>query len=198
MNIVKVGINIVLFIVVVGLLIWLGMIIQAPIEFRKEKKVREQAVIERLIAIRDAQEAYKELTGKYAKDFNALIKSLKNDSIPQVKIIGNPDLAAEDSTYEVDYDTTMVPMYNYVYLDNPANYPDGYPVDSLRYIPFGEGEEFNLNAGEITRNRVTLQVFEASAPEPVYLDGLAERYIDPSFAMQVGSMNEARTNGNWE
>ena len=198
MKVVKLAINAVLFLGVIALFFWMSQIVKAPIEFRKGKAVREAAVIDRLIAIRNAQLAYEEKYGEYAAEFDKLIPAIKNDSVPRVKIIGDPDLAAEDSTYTVTYDTTMVPLNDVAFADT-SRYPNQtYPVDSLRYIPFGNGEQFSLNAGELTKNRITIDVFEARAPESVYLKGLADRYIDPDFEMQVGSMSEGRINGNWE
>ena len=48
--------------------------VNGPIEFKKVRKERFQAVINKLKDIRDAQEAYKSVNGKYAANFNSLIQ----------------------------------------------------------------------------------------------------------------------------
>ena len=74
-----------------------------------------------------------------------------------------------------------------------------YPVDSLRIIPFSDGNEFKMKAGVIEKNKVNVNVFEASAKfEDVYngLDTKNEN-IDLKDVLKVGSMTEPITTGNW-
>lgn len=187
----KIIFNGLLWAIIAGLIYYLYTIIQEPIIFEREKKIRRTAVIERLKDIRSAQIAYKDKYGKFAGNFDSLITALKNDSFPQVKIIGNPD----DTTQVVSYDTTFIPLYQH------ASFRENYPLDSLRYIPFSGGEQFKLEAGEIVKNNIKLQVFEASAAEPIYLKDLVQeydKYIDDKAVLSVGSMTEGNLSGNWE
>jgi hypothetical protein len=179
----KIAFNVLIVLIIAGLIYYLYKIIQEPIIFEREKKVRTTAVINRLKDIRAAQIAYKDKYGKFSKDFNTLIAALKNDSFPEVKIIGNPD----DTTQVVSYDTTYIPLYA------RASFEKNYPLDSLAIIPYSGGARFDMDAGEITKNNIRIQVFEASAKEPVYLKDLVEqfdKYIDDNAVLSVGSMTE--------
>lgn len=184
----KLFLNIFLTFVALGLAYYLYYIIQQPIIFERHKKVREEKLIQRLKDAREAQMAYKDLTGKFAHKWEDLIDSVKYAQYPQIKIIGNPD----DTTQAVIYDTTMIPLKSMVF-------PESYNVDSLKYIPFTHGKELmGINAGEIKVNKVDVQVFEISAPESKLLNGLNKDYIDPDFVYRVGSMSQATYSGNWE
>lgn len=188
---VKLIFNIVLALIIVGLVYYLYKIIQEPIIFEREKKVRYAETVSRLKNIRTAQLAYKDLHGKFAKDFNTLINSLKTDKFPEVKIIGNPD----DTTQAISYDTTYIPLKERAFKDGE------FILDSIQFIPYSGGEKFFLDAGEITKNNVKIQVFEASAPESVFLKQLKEeydKYINDKNILSVGSMSEGTLSGNWE
>ena len=52
--------------------------VNAPIEFKKVKQERFTQVINRLKDIRNAQEAYKTVNNKFAKDFATLIEFVEN------------------------------------------------------------------------------------------------------------------------
>jgi len=187
----KLILNIGLLVVIAGLSYYLYKIIQEPIIFEKEKKVRYDATVQRLKDIRAAELAYKDKYGKFTKDFNALVNSMKNDSFPEVKIIGNPD----DTTQVVSYDTTMV------LLSSRAAFAEGFVIDSLPFIPYTHGDRFTLDAGEIEKNKVKIQVFEAMAEEPKFLKDLKEeydKYINDKGYLTVGSMSEGTLSGNWE
>ncbi|MEX0812950.1 MAG: hypothetical protein WD048_12095 [Chitinophagales bacterium] len=184
----KLFVNIFLTLAAIGMAYYLYYIIQQPIIFERSKKVREEALIQRLKDAREAQIAYKDLTGGFAHKWENLIDSIKYADYPQIKIIGNPD----DTTQAVIYDTTYIPLKSRVFEDN-------YVVDSLKYIPYTGGKEImSINAGEITVNKVNVQVFEIRAPERKLLNGLNKDYIDPDFEYRVGSMSQATYSGNWE
>jgi hypothetical protein len=188
---VKLIFNIVLALLIVGLVYYLYKIIQEPIVFEAQKKIRYNETVVRLKNIRTAQLAYKELHGKFAKDFNILVNSLKNDTYPEVKIVGNPD----DTTQVITYDTTLVPLKERAFKDAPFN------LDSIAFIPYSGGVKFNLDAGEVVKNNIKVQVFEASAEEKVFLKELKEefdKYIDDKAILSVGSMSEGTLSGNWE
>lgn len=184
----KLIVNLLLTVIVLGMAYYLYIIIQEPIIFERNKKKREDVLIERLKDCREAQLAYKDLTGEFAFKWDDLIDSIKYAQFPQVKIIGNPD----DTTQAVIYDTTMIPLKSRVFADD-------YVVDSLKYVPFSGREELmGINASEIKVNKVNVQVFEISCPEHKLLDGLNKDYIDPDFIYRVGSMSQATYTGNWE
>ena len=58
--------------------------IMNPIEFDREKDIRDKAVIARLVDVRKAQIAYKETNGVYAANFDELLKFVKEGSIEMI------------------------------------------------------------------------------------------------------------------
>jgi len=171
--------------------------IQNKIRFIVEQDRREAVVVERLKDIRSAQVSYKKIYGEYANSFDKLISHVMLDSIPVVKAIGNvPDSLTEPEAVElgiVTRDTFLISVRDTLFASN-------YSVDSLRYVPFSEGEEFTLQSGEIEKNKLTVRVFEAFASNDKILHGmnLSEEYIDLTNGLRVGSMTEPHTRGNWE
>ena len=171
--------------------------VQNKLEFVKVQKYRESRVVERLMDIRTAQTSYKKLYGAYAGNFDALIAHVKNDSMPVVKAIGFvPDTLTELKAVElgiVTRDTLLISIRDTLF-------PRNYAIDSLRYVPFSEGQEFKLEAGEIEKNKLMVKVFEAFASNDKILKGLnlSEEYIDLNDGLRVGSMTEPHTRGNWE
>ena len=65
--------------------------IKEPIKFGEIKNERHEQVVTKLEDIRTAQEIFRDVTGKFAKDFDTLFHVLKNDSIAIEKILGDPD-----------------------------------------------------------------------------------------------------------
>ena len=187
MNVAKLVINLVLFIAVVFLSFKLYSIIQDPIKFEKKKDQREIVVIKKLLEIKKAQMAYRDLNGEFAKDWGTLIQTIERDSMPEIKIIGNPD----DSTIVTVYDTVLVPLKTKVF-------PQGYDLKQLSVIPFSGGEKFKMGTDKIDVNRVKISVFEVSAAQSQYLKEMNPKYIDNSKSLTLGSLTEGRYTGNWE
>ena len=73
-------------------------------------------------------------------------------------------------------------------------------VSEINIIPFSEGTEFSIDAGEIEKGKVKVKVFEVSAPYKEIFKGLKtdNEGIDMSQALTIGSMTEPTTNGNWD
>ncbi len=77
----------VLIIIVLGYLIVES--IMEPIRFNQEVEVREQATIDRLIDIREAQKAYKDVYKKYTSSFDTLISFVDTGNFTVVKADGD-------------------------------------------------------------------------------------------------------------
>ena len=69
--------------VYLGYLIYNG--VMEPIKFNQDKKVRYAKVINNLKVIRDAQEKYNEVKGKFAPNKAELIRFIENDSLAIVE-----------------------------------------------------------------------------------------------------------------
>jgi len=170
-----VNIALTIVIIVLSYLIFRG--INEPIKFNKEKKHRYGFVIQKLKDIRTAEIAYKSVNGNFTSNFDTLISFVKEGEFSLIKQIGN----IEDSAAVIIRDTIFIPVKDSIF---PANYP----IDSLPYIPFGNGAKFRLQAGEIEKGKVIVKVFEAVDTAP----------FDPKQVLKVGSMTEPSNAGNWE
>ena len=93
-------------------------------------------------------------------------------------------------------------------LDSLFGRRENFDINSLRVVPFSQGDEFELQAGYIKRGGLKVAVFEAKTPYSTYLWDLDRQRVNNLRAEQedlekyaglkVGSMDEASTNGNWE
>lgn len=170
--------------------------IQDPIEFEKAKKIRYAAVIERLKEVRLAQLSYKSVNGKYTANFDSLINFIKNDKFTLVKSSGNvPDGFTEKQAIEKGYakrDTFYVSVKDSIFSQNPKR------IDSLAFIPYGEGDKFKVEAGSVIKGSVTVQVIEVFAPNTSIFKGLTDEFYNKEGGLKFGSMSEPSTNGNWE
>ena len=176
--------------------------VQKPLRFNKEKDRRYEATIQRLKDIRIAQVAYRSEKKEYTGNFDELINFLKNGEFRVVRIIGDLDDSATIQAGKIIRDTIRIPV-----LD--SLFKKGYPVDSLRYVPFTRGVEFDMDTAFLTAGNVKVNVFEAKISFDVLLQGLdpqllvnykADRVVRTGYAgLKVGSLTETTNNaGNWE
>ena len=82
-------INILLAICAIGLIYTLYESIMDPIRFANEKGIRDRAVINRLLDIRDAQIEYNHANGTYCADFDTLVDFVKSAKLPIIRKNGN-------------------------------------------------------------------------------------------------------------
>lgn len=243
-------VNIVLTLCVVGLAYICVGSIMGSINFGKVREAREKQIIARLIDIRTAQVAFRDLhQGQYTDNFDELIEFVKNDSLPFVKKVGElSDKQLEDGLTELK----AVKLINEArYAKKPAIakrkwqeaekaglvklnkkgeveeyffsrdtmwvlaldtlYPKGFNADSLRYVPFGNGAEFELRTGcdSSSKSGNKLYLFEAKTPYRAYLDGVNKDELNNLIdfqeelgrypGLQVGDAEVGNNNaGNWE
>jgi hypothetical protein len=202
----------VLIIIVLGYLIVES--IMEPIRFNQEVKTREQATITRLIDIREAQKAYKDIYKKYTGSFDTLIAFVDTGSFAVVRAIGDIpedwldemgfDKAREKALKEgvISRETSYVPVLDSLFSSD-------FPVDSLRYVPYTDGVTFTMQAGTLlTSSNLTVQVVEAYTLYDDLLNGLDKQlvvnYKDERNkivgfeGVKFGSMEEGTLTGNWE
>lgn len=169
--------------------------VQEKIIFQKKAESRRLVVQDRLMDVVTAQKKFKTEKGRYAANFEELIHFLHSDSLTIIKAIGNvPDTLTEAQAVEMGIvirDTSLVPARSI--------FPADFPIDSLKIIPFGEGEEFKMKADVIEKNKVNVNVFEASAKLEHVYNGLKTRNenVDLEDVLKVGSLTEPITTGNW-
>lgn len=169
------------------------MSIKKPIEFQKEKDKRYEHVKQRLMDIRTAEIAYKIVYNKYTDSFDSLINFVRYDSLQLVKAEGEvPDTMSLEDAIEAGIarrDTTFISvqdsLFNARHMQDRAH---PFVLDSIRYVPFTNGAEFELKTGTIERSSVQVPVFMAKDSKP----------FDKGHVLQVGSLSDPKTNGNWE
>jgi hypothetical protein len=202
----------VLIIIVLGYLIVES--IMEPIRFNQEVEVREQATISRLIDIREAQKAYKDIYKKYTGSFDTLISFLDTGSFAVVKAIGEiPEEWLDEMGFEkarekalkdgvISREITNVPVID-------SLFGTGYPIDSIRFVPYTEDVVFSMESGEIlTSSNLIVQVIEVSVLYDDLLNGLDQQlvvnYKDERMkivgfeGVKFGSLEEGTLTGNWE
>ena len=185
--------------------------IMTPIEFNKEKDVRESAIKARLIDIRKAQIEYKNVYKTHAGSFADLIKFLKDDKLPFLikegvltdeqlekgmteKEAVKKGLIRRDTVWVVAKDTLFGANYN---------------VDDLANVP-GAGIKFTMDTATLTSGSgYTVKVFEAGVKYNDYLGDLDKQLVvnlndkaeklGKYEGLRVGSLTEINNNaGNWE
>lgn len=187
--------------------------IMNPIRFNNEKDRREKVIIERLKDIRTAQVAFRSKYGAYTGSFDTLINFVKTDSFPLIYKEGSltDEMIEQGITNErqalkrglIVRDTSYTSVLDSIFKP-------GFPIDSIRFVPFSGGQQFKLQAAKVpTTSKVEVEVFEASIPNNVFLAGLDRQLIInynalreriTGFAgLRVGNIREPNNNaGNWE
>ena len=172
-----------------------------------EQEKRYAEVIQNLKDIRTLELAYKEVYGKFTGSFDTLINFAKYDSLPIIFKKGEipEDMLGKITEREaikqglIIRDTMKVNVLDSLFVD-------GYPIDSLRFIPFALGKQFALGQGTIkTGSGLIVNVFEAKAPSKYILHDLDKQMVI-NFndgldykGLKVGSLVETNNSaGNWE
>lgn len=191
-------INLVLALLTIFFAYWLFNTIKEPIEFASEKGKRSEAVISKLKAIQSAQDVYRMVTGKYAKSFDALRDTINNGKIALVKLTADPSDPTNQDKFvkSVSYKSAKDSLKSI--LTYEAN------LDSLRYIPYGDGKTFLIAADTLTYQSTLVNVVEVGTfwkdfmgiyGDPKYKK--YDKFYDPEKPLKFGDMNSPSTNGNW-
>lgn len=192
----RILINLVLVVIIVALAWMLISSIREPIAFNTEKSKREGAVIDRLVTIREMQELFRNIKGGFAPSFDSLKTVLLSDSFMIVSVIGDPD--DPDFTGEIIYDTTYLPAKDSIEAM-------AINLDSLKYVPFGKGTEFEIKADTITYQSTNVPVVEVGIQKKVFMGPYADKRFsrydqkyNPNGYLKFGDMNAPKLAGNWE
>lgn len=225
------ALNLLLLVAVCGLTFICYRSIMDPIEFEEERDLREKQIIARLIDIKKAQLEYRSGNkGAYTDNFDTLITFIKTAKMPVVFKVGELNdeqlerglteqkaldmIAKAQKTNkwgDVDKeglrnfrrDTTWVSVLDSVFGKN-------YAIDSIRYVPFGGGEQFIMATScDTTKAGAPQWLFEARTPFETYLTGIndqemknliiKEKKLNRYCGLKVGDVEKANNNaGNWE
>ena len=200
----KTVINIVLAACVIGLIYVCYGSIVGPINFDNTKKAREKQVIARLIDIRKAQLEYRNLhAGAYTASFDTLIDFVKTAKLPFVKkegVLSDAQLEAgmtEKKAMAIINKAKKTGNWKEVEKEGLMNfkrdtmwvavtdtiYGAGFNADSMRYVPFGNGAQFEMAIrNDTTKSGAPLHLFQAQTPYETYLSGLNAQELPPTHA----------------
>ena len=200
-----------------------------PVNFNKQMEYRKGVGVQRMKDLRTLQEAYKSVYGRFSQSADTLADFYKNGQMEVLMQIGsNDDSAAVANTEKLKraYRGKLTPekMYelyqegqNLVFsISNKINVKDtifknraDFDIDSLRYIPFSQGDTIQMEAIVKEVSGVKVPLFEARMPYKSLLKGLDNqlrinldadcRASNRYEGLQVGSISATNNNaGNWE
>ncbi len=195
-----------------------------PIRFEKEKELREQNVVARLIQIRAAQLEFKAQYGRYTADLDSLVdfvrtakkKEVKKegaltekqleDGLTEAKAVsiimkGNAEEIRANGLEGFRRDTILTPMITYLYQ---GKYTED-NISDLVVVPHSNGVRFEMEVNnEYVKNNIPIPLFEARTPYDVYLAGLDRQEVvntkdialklDKYPGLKVGSVIEPNNN----
>ena len=211
-NIMKLLLKILLLAAIATLLYMCVQSILTPINFDKQKEVREKVIAERLIAIRNAQIGFRSMHGVYAGSFDELKTFLNEQKIPF--IIKEGELTDEQlksglSEKEAVKKGIIRRDTNWV-LAKDTLLSAGYNVDLISKVPGFENASFSLDTATLSSpSGYTVPVFEAGVFYDIYLGDLDRQLLinlkdktsklNRYLGLRVGSVSEINNNaGNWE
>lgn len=180
-----------------------------PIKFDKVKRKRYSAVIEKLKDIRDAQEAHREITRSYAKNFDDLIRFIDT---AQFVITQQRDSSyiEFDKTYRIDVERQVKVIDTLGYKsvkDSLFRGSDSYK--NLATIPFAQNNaEFTMKTDVIEQSGFKAPVFEVTVDKSLLLYDQPADLVSREKEMisveevngpeiKLGSLTEVSTSGNW-
>lgn len=188
--------------------------IMRPIRFQRLVTERENAAISKLIEIRDAQKAYKDVYKRFTGSFDTLEMFLKNDSFTVTKAIGTiPESYLEELGLEKAREKALAEKLIVRETSRrqvmDSMFGGNFAVDSMRFVPFTRGVEFEIKSNQIlTSSNLMVQVVEVKTYYDDLLKGLNEQlivnYKDQRITLtgfpgiKFGSLDEGTLSGNWE
>lgn len=227
----KTVLNIVLAACVVVLVYICYASIMGPINFDAEKAIRDKAVQTRLINIRKAQAEYSNTHNRqYTDNFDTLISFVKTGKLASIykegvltdaqlesgmteakamaiinkaKKTGNYSEVEKNGLQNFKRDTTWIAVVDTLF-------GAGFNADSLRYVPFGNGKQFEMAIrNDTAKSGAPFCLLEVKTPYEVYLGDLNKQEIinlkdqqtqlGKYCGLMFGSLETANNNaGNWE
>ncbi|MBR9855009.1 MAG: hypothetical protein GYB37_10610 [Algicola sp.] len=183
--------------------------INAPIEFNKVRNERFSKVIDKLKDIRDSQEAYKTVNGKYAGNFESLIQFIDTGNYT-ITTQRDSSFMRYDRAYQIDMqkDTVIVDTLGTVKVKDSLFGADN-RYKNMMEVPYAQNnEKFEMKADIIDKSGYKAPVFEAKVKKNVVLYDQPQDLVEKENSYQsveevngteikVGSLTDVSTNGNW-
>lgn len=227
-GIVKKIVSVLLLFVIAGLVYACIKSIMEPINFNKQKAYRETVGIQRMKDVRTLQEAFKSVSGHFTASADSLVDFYKNGKMEVIMQIGSNDdslaVATTEKLKKSRRGITPEQMYELYkkgehlvfsisskvdVKDTLFNTRNDFNIDSLKYIPFSQGDTIQMESVVKEVSGVKVPLFEARMPYKSLLKGLdnqlrinldADRKAMNRYeGLQVGSVSAPNNNaGNWE
>jgi len=179
--------------------------IRKPIKFNKEKKVRYAKVINKLKTIRDAEVAYKKVTGGYTSDGQALIEFIDTAKFAITETRNVPKTINVGGGITKEIEERVVDTVGYE--DVRAMFV-GRDYKNMMQIPDTD-QKFKFEVGTIEKVAgLKAPVFEVKVDKALILEGMDYNLVKQEKEaiggeeirgeyVRVGSLNEVSEDGNW-
>jgi hypothetical protein len=198
-------ISVLLIAIAIFLVYKINFEITKPIKFNEEKKERYAKVINQLKIIRDAEVAYKKVTGNYTTDGEALINFIDTAkfALTQTRYVPKTVKLGGGITKEIE--ERVVDTIGY---DEVKNSFMGKDYKNMLKIP-GTDQNFKIEVGEIEKIvGLKAPVFEVKVDKSLILKGMDENLVKQEKEaiggeeirgeyIRVGSLADVSEDGNW-
>lgn len=221
---VKVIVEVVLFLAIIGLVYALYSSIMQPVNFKKQREYRESVGIQRLKDVRTLQVAYKSVYGKFTSTVDSLKDFYEKGEMTVIMQVGSLDdsvaVAHTDMVKKANKKITNLDLFKMYQdgdkklvfsVDNKIPVRDtlfngrtDFVIDSLKTIPFSGGQPLEMEAVTKTVSGVMVPLFEAKMPYQALLSGMdrqllinlkADRKDQNKYeGLQVGSITAPNNN----
>lgn len=205
----KIGIQVLLWILIIFFGYKVFDSINGPLEFNKTKTERYAKVIERLKDIRDAQVAHKSVTGVYADNFESLIQFVDTAQYTLVEKRDSSYLEF-DRVYRIDMlkEVIVVDTLGFASVRDSL-FKSSNRYKNMKNVPVeGVDANFEMKSDIIDKNGYKVAVFEAKVKKDVVLHDQNSDLLKQEKALVsvdgingpeiiLGSLSEVSTNGNW-
>ena len=192
---VKILIEVVLGLAIVGIAWALIASIQKPVKFNEEVAARSKVGIQRLKDIRTLQEAFKSVNGRFSPTVDSLKLFYEEGKMDIVMQIGSNDdslavvntemikkanrrlkgdalTAKLQEAYEKGTKVVFSTVTKIAVKDTLFTHRPDFVVDSLKYIPFSGGQEVEMESTIKKVSGVQVPLFEARMPYKALLKGM--------------------------
>ncbi|WP_029033648.1 hypothetical protein [Salinimicrobium terrae] len=207
----KLVIQLVLWIVIIFLGYLVFNSIYEPIKFNEVKEKRYAKVIENLKDIRDAELAYRTVTGEFEGNWDNLVRFIDT---AQFTLTQRRDTTVMDEEYREAYgvdrriEIVVIDTLGYKSVkDSLFKGSDRYK--NMMNVPVeGVDAQFELKAGTLDKSGTQIPVFVARIAKEVLLYDQDKDLVNQEEEIvgvddvngpfiQVGSMEDVKTSGNW-
>jgi hypothetical protein len=193
--------------------------VMKPIEFKKEKEARYEKAVKTMLDIKKLQTGYKSVHGKFADNFDELVKFVEEG---QFEIISRKDTvvidAARNAAFGISVGSDGVGgFFKDVVITEKlgtVSVKDSLFKNSDRYkrlnvVKFGDIEvPVSLKTGLVSRNDMNISVFEAKIDKNALLKDLDQDLVKNENKVEsideingpeivLGSLEEVSLTGNW-